>query len=55
MNNGSSDIVKEIGFSLLAEGKIIRIRADGYSMFPAIMPGSVIMIEPLDRRTFPNP
>ncbi len=46
MSRDNHSLVKEIGFSLLAEGKTIRIRADGYSMFPAIRPGSVIYIEP---------
>lgn len=33
--------------ALLREGKSIRIKAHGYSMYPAIKPGTVIMIEPL--------
>lgn len=45
-------ITKELGFSLLAEGKTIRIRADGYSMFPAIKAGYIIYIEPV---TDPSP
>lgn len=40
-------IVKDLGFSLLAEGTALKVKADGYSMFPAIKPGSVILIEPL--------
>ena len=40
-------ITKELGFTLLAEGKTIRIRADGYSMFPAIKAGYFIYIEPV--------
>ena len=43
----SYTILKDIGFSLLAEGKIIRVRAEGYSMYPTIKPGSVIYIKPL--------
>jgi signal peptidase I len=48
-------MVKEVGFSLLAEGKTIRIRADGYSMYPAIKPGSVIYIEPVIDDQYPAP
>jgi len=40
--------LKEIGFTLLAEGKILKIKADGYSMYPTIKPGSVIFIDRLD-------
>jgi len=47
MKRESDRITKELGFSLLAEGKIIRIRADGYSMFPAIKAGYFIYIEPV--------
>lgn len=36
-----------IGFNLLAEGKTLRIKAHGYSMYPCIKPGSIILIEPL--------
>lgn len=32
---------------LLSEGKTIRIKAHGYSMYPSIRPGSLIIIEPL--------
>lgn len=46
MKRKDHNIAKELGFSLLAEGKTIRIRADGYSMFPAIKAGSLIYIEP---------
>jgi signal peptidase I len=48
-------VVKEVGFSLLAEGKTIRIRADGYSMYPSIKPGSVIYIEPFTDDKYPVP
>ena len=44
---GKNKIIKEISFSLLAEGKTIKIRADGYSMYPTIKPGSIIYIEPI--------
>jgi signal peptidase I len=50
MNNfpNSQSIVKDVGLRLLAEGKTIRIKAHGYSMFPSIKPGSLILIEPLN-------
>ncbi|MBN2633535.1 MAG: S24/S26 family peptidase [Bacteroidales bacterium] len=38
-------IVRETGFSLLSEGKTLKIRAEGYSMYPSVKPGSVIYIE----------
>ena len=47
--------VKEIGFSLLTEGKTLKVKADGYSMYPAIKPGSVIYIEPLIDKRMPDP
>jgi len=40
---------------LLAEGKTVRIKAHGYSMFPAIKPGSLILIEPLQQKGRPVP
>lgn len=43
----SRNILKNVGFNLLAEGKTIRIKAHGYSMYPCIRPGAVILIEPL--------
>jgi len=48
-------LLKDVGFSLLAEGRTIRIRADGYSMYPLIKPGSLIYIEPLVEDTVPAP
>jgi len=48
-------IVKNIGFSLLAEGTTLRIRADGYSMYPSIKPGSVVLIEPFPGCSSPSP
>jgi Peptidase S24-like. len=57
MNNGRNNrtIVKDIGLTLLAEGKTIRIKAHGYSMFPCIKPGSLILIEPLNIKGMPRP
>ena len=46
MENKRKILVNE-GFNMLAEGKSIRIRAHGYSMYPCIRPGSVILIEPV--------
>ncbi|MCE5346883.1 MAG: S24 family peptidase [Bacteroidales bacterium] len=42
------DIIKNIGLTLLSEGKSIRIKAHGYSMYPCIKPGSLILIEPIN-------
>jgi signal peptidase I len=56
MNNWRNDhaIVKDIGFTLLSEGKTIRIKAHGYSMYPCIKPGSQILIEPLNIKGIPR-
>jgi len=40
-------IVKDIGFSLLAEGTTLRVKTDGYSMYSSIKPGAIVLIEPL--------
>lgn len=44
-----------MSLTLLAEGKTIRIKAHGYSMYPAIKPGSLILIEPLRQKGKPVP
>jgi signal peptidase I len=56
MNNltNSHAIVKDVGLTLLTEGKSIRIKAHGYSMFPSIRPGSLILIEPLNVKGIPH-
>jgi signal peptidase I len=54
-NHLSDTILKDIGFRLLAEGKTIRVKAEGYSMFPSIRPGSVLYIEPLENNSVPGP
>ena len=41
------DLLKDLSFRLLAEGKMLRIRSDGYSMYPQIKPGSFLLIEPV--------
>jgi signal peptidase I len=41
------DTVRNMSSSLLEEGTTIRIRAHGYSMYPSIKPGSLLIIEPL--------
>ncbi len=48
MNRSKSikNILRETGFSLLDEGKTLRIRAEGFSMYPSVKPGSVILLEP---------
>ncbi|HSN49767.1 MAG TPA: signal peptidase I [Bacteroidales bacterium] len=43
----SYTILKDLGFRLLAEGKTIRVKAEGASMYPSIKSGSIILIEPL--------
>jgi len=40
---------------LLSEGKTIRIKANGYSMYPCIKPGSLILIEPIYIKGTPVP
>ena len=46
-------LMKDIGLNLLNEGKTIRIKAHGYSMYPCIKPGSVILIEPIHLKGIP--
>jgi len=48
-------IVKDISLTLLAEGKTIRIKAHGYSMYPCIKPGSMLLIEPIMLKGPPVP
>jgi len=48
-------IVKDISLALLAEGKTIRIKAHGYSMYPCIKPGSMLLIEPIELKGAPVP
>ncbi len=45
--NEDHNIIRDLGFSLLAEGTILKIKADGYSMYPSIKPGTTIFIQPL--------
>ena len=49
------NIVNDSGLKLLAEGKTIRIKALGYSMYPCIKPGCLILIEPLKVKGPPVP
>lgn len=51
----SRDILKNVGYNLLSEGKTIRIKAHGYSMYPRIRPGAVILIEPIKLKGNPVP
>jgi signal peptidase I len=51
----SHTVLKDVGFSLLTEGKTIRVKAEGISMYPSIKSGSVIFIEPLQQGTVPIP
>jgi len=57
MNNFQSNhkIIKDVGLTLLTEGKTIRIKAHGYSMYPSIKPGSLILIEPIHGKGMPVP
>ena len=55
IENEDHKIVRDLGFSLLAEGKILKIKADGYSMYPSIKPGTTIYIEPLKEYFSPAP
>ncbi|MFZ0281897.1 MAG: S24/S26 family peptidase, partial [Bacteroidales bacterium] len=55
MNRLAHSVLKEIGFTLLAEGKTLKVKAEGYSMYPTIKPGSVIYIEPAERGNEPVP
>lgn len=47
MNKGESNTIINTSLILLAEGKSIRVKAHGYSMYPSIKPGSMVLIEPL--------
>lgn len=55
MNNfrRRASALKDLSSSLLSEGKTIRIKAHGYSMYPAIKPGSLIIIEPISQKGKP--
>jgi len=50
MKNNRSDhiFLKEVSLSLLSEGKSLRIKTGGYSMFPAIHPGDIVIIAPFN-------
>jgi len=50
----SHTVLKDIGFMLLAEGKTIRVMAEGTSMHPSIKSGSVIFIKPLEKGESPS-
>ena len=49
----SYTILKDLGFRLLDEGKTIRVKAEGISMYPSIKSGSVIFIEPFKQGAVP--
>jgi len=53
MNKGSETyaVLEEISLSLLAEGKTVKARAEGFSMFPFIKPGAIIMFSPVTPET----
>jgi len=48
-------MVRDTGIALLSEGKSIRIKAHGYSMYPGIRPGSILLIEPIGSKGLPVP
>lgn len=48
-------LAKNTGLILLSEGKTIRIKAHGYSMYPSIRPGSLVLIEPIHLKGLPIP
>lgn len=48
-------LVKDMSLTLLSEGKTIRIKAHGYSMYPCIKPGSMLLIEPVKLKGPPVP
>lgn len=49
------ELVREISFSLLAEGKTVKIKANGCSMYPLIRPGDILYIEPYGNDEAPVP
>jgi phage repressor protein C with HTH and peptisase S24 domain len=53
MKNNRSDhiFLKEVSLSLLSEGKSLRIKAGGYSMFPAIHPCDIVIIAPVHNQS----
>ena len=53
-NNRHIDEIRNMSVALLSEGKTIRIKAHGYSMYPTIKPGMVIIIEPLKLKGLPR-
>ena len=57
MNKASDNhiTIKDISFSLLAEGTTLKLNANGYSMYPSIKPGTIIFIEPFTVNNDPEP
>jgi signal peptidase I len=53
--NITRTVLKEIGFLLLSEGKTLKVKAEGLSMYPVIKPGSIIYIEPFNSDSPPVP
>jgi signal peptidase I len=53
--NRFSNTIKNMGTSLLAGGTTIRIKAHGYSMYPSVKPGSLLIIEPIKVKGDPKP
>ena len=55
MNKNLNRQTIDLSLDLLSVGKTIRIKAHGYSMYPNIKPGSLILIEPLHPKGMPVP
>jgi signal peptidase I len=53
--NRFSSTIKNMGTSLLSDGTTIRIKAHGYSMYPSVKPGSLLIIEPIKVKGDPKP
>jgi signal peptidase I len=53
--NRFSKTIKNMGTSLLENGTTIRIKAHGYSMYPSVKPGSLLIIEPIRVKGDPKP
>jgi signal peptidase I len=47
------EMLGNVGLKLLSEGRTIKIAAHGYSMYPCIKPGTIVLIEPLNIKGSP--
>jgi signal peptidase I len=46
--NETYGILEEVSMALLNDGKAVRVKAEGFSMFPFIKPGSMILLGPVN-------